>query len=66
MRKIKHNAEVFLLVVAVVLIWRGIWGFADTYFLPDTPALSFGLSILIGIILLYLHDPKKKDIDEVL
>lgn len=65
-RNLKRNLEVLLLVVAVVLVWRGVWGLTDLYLLPDYPALSFSLSVLVGLALLYFHDPKKRSVDELI
>lgn len=45
-----------LIVIGVVLVWRGIWHLADRFLFPDYPLLSEALSILIGLFLLYLPD----------
>ena len=51
-----------LVVVCVVLIWRGIWNLLDLYFLKGHPILSNGIGILIGVTILYLPDRDIKDL----
>ncbi|WKZ24175.1 MAG: hypothetical protein QY312_01040 [Candidatus Dojkabacteria bacterium] len=59
----KHpTLNAFLILIAFVFIWRGIWGLLDTYFFPDNQTLSYALSALIGFGLLLLDDFK---LDEV-
>ena len=40
-----------LAVVAVVMMWRGIWGLLDEYLLPKNPKLSNLISFLIGLVI---------------
>jgi hypothetical protein len=35
-------------VVAVVMMWRGIWGLMDEYLWPQKPKLSYWMSFLTG------------------
>jgi succinate dehydrogenase hydrophobic anchor subunit len=37
-------------VVAVVTMWRGIWGLLDEYLLPHNKRLSLWISFLLGFI----------------
>jgi len=45
------------LVVAVVMVWRGVWGLLDEYLLPKNPKLSYWISFIIGIVLLLILLP---------
>ena len=45
---------IMVAAVAIVSFWRGLWGLMDLYLLPQKPALSFFISIFIGIIILLL------------
>ncbi len=65
MQTLKKNFNYIIIVLGIVLVWRGIWGLADTYLFPNNPILSFIISVLIGIFLLFLVDIKKKDISEL-
>lgn len=38
-------------IVGLVCIWRGVWGLLDLYLVPQSPALSRILSILLGLVL---------------
>lgn len=64
MKKIKQNFKYLLVVIGIVMVWRGIWGLADLYLTPDNQVLSFIISIFIGLILL-LMNTKKFDIHEL-
>jgi hypothetical protein len=44
------------------MLWRGIWGLADLYLFPNSPTLSYLLSIVIGGLVLYLDDFSLKDL----
>ncbi|MDP3986941.1 MAG: hypothetical protein Q8P81_01815 [Nanoarchaeota archaeon] len=56
-RQQKKDLKTILLTIiaalAVVSFWRGVWGLMDLYFFPDSLTLSFALSIIIGISILY-------------
>ena len=45
------------LVVAVVMVWRGVWGLLDEYLLPKNPRLSYWISFIIGLVLLLILLP---------
>ncbi|MBU0766962.1 hypothetical protein KKF55_04250 [Patescibacteria group bacterium] len=53
-----------LIGTAVVLFWRGMWGVLDLYLFPENEALSFVTSILLGILILLIHDGFRK-LDEL-
>lgn len=43
-------------VLGVVLFWRGIWGLTDLYLFPNQPELSYLISILGGLLILWIDD----------
>ena len=45
-----------IIVVAIIMLWRGVWGLLDIYLFPDIPTLSYVVSISMGILRLYLND----------
>ena len=47
--------------VGIVIFWRGIWGLADIYLYPDKPALSHVISLLAGMLILYINDRSWSD-----
>jgi hypothetical protein len=62
--KIKHrNLYALIVGLAVILYWRGIWGLADVYLFPDNSALSFSVSAILGIVLLFINDFKLDEIE---
>ena len=48
---------------AVISFWRGIWGLMDVYLFPSNYSLSLLVSVVIGIIILFLT---KHLIDELI
>ena len=66
-RTVENPHPVFhsiLIGTAVVLFWRGMWGVLDLYLFPENEALSFITSIMLGILILLIHDGLRK-IDEL-
>ena len=39
-------------VVAVVAVWRGLWGLMDIYLWPDNPKRSNWVSFIVGFVIL--------------
>jgi len=48
---------------AVISFWRGIWGLMDLYIFPNNYTFSLWISVLIGVVILYLT---KHLIDELI
>jgi hypothetical protein len=53
---IKHILEPFMYAAALVMIWRGVWGLMDAFLLPSYPVLSSLVSLLIGLLIMYIDD----------
>lgn len=47
---------ILLAATAVVLFWRGIWGLLDHFLFPENPLLSYLISALVGLLILWLDD----------
>ena len=56
------NIRILVEVTGVILIWRGIWALTDHYLFPNNPDLSAIVSIILGIIILYLENKNLKDL----
>ncbi len=65
-KKIHHYfAEKFLVVLGVVLIWRGIWytlDFFDQFFFGASHWETAIIGVVIGFMMLYLPD---KNLEEI-
>lgn len=48
------NANAVIILVGIVMIWRGIWSLLDMYLFPGSPLVSYLVSIALGAVLLYL------------
>ena len=42
--------------LGIVLFWRGVWGLLDRYLFPNYELYSFLISLVIGVIILYIDD----------
>lgn len=52
------------LIIATILIWRGVWNFMDEYLFPKDFLLSNLSVIVVGILMLYLFDTEVEEILE--
>ncbi len=52
MKRYLKVLSALMIGIAIVGFWRGVWGLLDMYFFPNTPVLSYGLSAIIGIVIL--------------
>ncbi|MBW2978248.1 hypothetical protein KY331_05360 [Candidatus Woesearchaeota archaeon] len=55
---LKKTSLIDLLIIviaslAIVSIWRGVWGLMDMYLLPENPTLSLLISIVVGLVILF-------------
>jgi len=39
---------------AIVSFWRGVWGLMDLYLFPGNEILSLSVSVIIGLVVLWL------------
>ena len=62
MKNLKKNFKLFTLAIGVVFVWRGVWGLSDLYLFPENQVLSFTISIIMGVIILYLNDGKLNEL----
>lgn len=54
--------RILLVATAIVFVWRGIWGIADVVLLPNNYLLSSTVSLVLGIIILYITHTSFKDL----
>ncbi len=55
--KARHpNGNAIVIILAIIMLWRGAWGLLDTYLFPGSPTLSYIASIALGGLILYLDD----------
>ena len=57
-RKSKSNFNMIITVIAVVMIWRWVWGILDKILFPDYPWVSYWLSIVLWIVILLIDNNK--------
>jgi len=56
----KHHQFIYALIIgiSVISIWRGIWMLLDIYLLPNNPATSATIPLVLGIIILLVTHQK--------
>ena len=57
-----HPKNLIFQSIAVVLVWRGVWGLMDLYFFPHHPLIAYTISCLAGVILLYIGREKYRSL----
>ena len=50
------NIYFFIIGIALIMVWRGIWGVLDLYLFPDNALLSYLVSAGLGLGILYFND----------
>ena len=58
------NFKILLSAIAIMMVWRAVWGWLDQYFLPENKNRAYFLAFLIGIIILLLDDALLKELDD--
>lgn len=55
-RRMYRNLHILVDVVAVVLVWRGVWSLLDFYLFPNNPVLSNLVGLILGLAILFFDD----------
>jgi Fuseless len=55
-KNLHPTGNVIVIIISIIMIWRGVWGLLDIYFFPGSPTLSHLASFAIGALILYLDD----------
>ena len=63
-RKRKKTGVSYIIFIgtAVVLFWRGAWGLMDLLIFPNNELLSYVVSIILGLFILYLNHEVKDEL----
>jgi len=48
------TANVIVIIVAIIMLWRGVWGLLDQFLFPGMPVLSHLTCLALGVLILYL------------
>lgn len=56
LKKSHPNANAIVIIFAIVMLWRGVWGLLDTYLFPGSPTFSYLVCIGLGAVILYLDN----------
>lgn len=63
-RDYDSNRNIFVVCIAIVMIWRWIWNLLDMYIFPNHPLISDLVCITIGITVLLIDDGKLWELQE--
>jgi hypothetical protein len=62
--KQKHpNLNSVIIGTAIIMFWRGLWGLMDLYLFPNNEVMSYIVSVLLGLFLLFINDLRLKEIE---
>lgn len=50
----RKNLRIIIDLLAIIIIWRGVWGLMDLFVFPGNELLSYLTSVGLGFILLLL------------
>jgi hypothetical protein len=62
LKNLHPSVNAMVVIFAIIMLWRGVWGLLDVYLFPGTPTLSYLVSIALGALVLYLDDFSLKDL----
>ena len=62
MKNLKKMMLTLVIAFAIVSFWRGVWGLMDLYLFPDNLLVSFAVSIMAGIVIIYLIKHRLKSL----
>jgi len=62
--QVKKRTNLYLVLagLAIIMFWRGLWGLMDLYLFPENLALSYSVSAIVGLLILYLNDRRLKEL----
>ena len=61
---LKINLKILLSAIAIMMVWRAVFGVLDHYFLPEHKNWAYLLAFIIGIVILLIDDWLLKELDE--
>ena len=50
----RKNLRIIIDLFGIIIVWRGVWGLLDLFVFPQNHLLSYGVSIVLGFILLLI------------
>ncbi len=59
--KLKQSLYYLITGIGIIIFWHGVWGLTDLYLYPDKPALRHIISLVIGMLILYINDKSWSD-----
>ena len=62
LKDLHPSVNAIVVILAIIMLWRGVWGLLDVYLFPGSPTLSYLISISLGALVLYLDDFSLKDL----
>lgn len=61
---LRMNFKILLSAIAIMMVWRAVWGWLDQYFFSENKNRAYFLAFLTGIIILLLDDALLKELDD--
>lgn len=67
-KKAKNLVGNFMVAVAIILIWRGLWyvlDFIDKYLFGGSHVITAIVGIIVGVLILYIPDKDLKELGKL-
>ncbi len=67
-KKVKNLVGNFMVAVAIILIWRGLWyvlDFIDKYLFGGSHVITAIVGIIVGVLILYIPDKDLKELGKL-
>lgn len=61
--KFRYNLSTFVVITAMIMIWRSLWNFADAYLFPDDFMISNLVTLVWWFIIILLN--KNFDLEDL-
>jgi hypothetical protein len=62
LKELHPTINAIIVLFAIIMLWRGVWGLLDIYLFPGSPTFSALLSIGLGALILHFDDFSLKDL----
>ncbi len=59
----KKTLYLIITGIGIVLFWRGIWLLLDEFLFPNNLVLSASISVVVGLLILYINDRSLKELE---
>ncbi|MBT4349949.1 hypothetical protein HOD19_04215 [bacterium] len=64
LKKTNRNVYSIIIGLGILLYWRGLWGLLDLYLFPGNELISYSISIVVGLAILFFNDFRLREMEK--